>query len=234
MAKIRKRGKTWQIDYIDPNGKRIRQSFKKKKDAEAELAKRVSLIAENRYLDVKREFKTTLGELVEKYKENHRMQRSYDNGKKFWLEMIKAEFGETTLLANIRYVDLETYRNKLRHETVPNGTLRTDAAVNRIMSCFRHLFTKEVEWEMAEESPFRKGKSLFLKENNQRIRYLTDDEVDSLLNECPAFLADVVECAINTGMRKGEILNLKWDQIRNGFIYLRDHTKDKVPSGAYQ
>jgi len=55
MATIRKRigkksGKvSWQIDYLDPNNKRIRQSFKKKKDAEAELGKRVSLIAENRY-----------------------------------------------------------------------------------------------------------------------------------------------------------------------------------------
>jgi len=37
MATIRKRGKTYQIDYFDPNGKRIRKLFKKKKDAEAEL-----------------------------------------------------------------------------------------------------------------------------------------------------------------------------------------------------
>jgi integrase len=33
-----------------------------------------------------------------------------------------------------------------------------------------------------------------------------------------------VECAINTGMRRGEILSLKWSQIRNGLIYL-DKTK---------
>lgn len=64
MATIRKRtssktGKvSWQIDYFDPTGKRVRQSFKKKKDAEAELGKRVSLIAENRYLDVKKDYTT--------------------------------------------------------------------------------------------------------------------------------------------------------------------------------
>lgn len=52
MATIRKRGKGYQIDYFDPTGKRVRKSFKKKKDAEAELGKRVSLIAEGRYLDV--------------------------------------------------------------------------------------------------------------------------------------------------------------------------------------
>lgn len=70
MAKIRKRGNSYQIDYFDPNGKRVRKSFRKKKDAEAELGKSVSLIAENRYLDVKKDFNTMLGELITKYEEN--------------------------------------------------------------------------------------------------------------------------------------------------------------------
>ena len=48
MAKVRKRGNSYQIDYVDPDRKRVRQSFRKKKEAEAELGKRVSLIAENR------------------------------------------------------------------------------------------------------------------------------------------------------------------------------------------
>ena len=48
---------SWQIDYFDPNGKRIRQFFKKKKEAVAELGKRVSLVRENRYLDVKKSFR---------------------------------------------------------------------------------------------------------------------------------------------------------------------------------
>jgi len=37
MAKIKKRGDSWQIDYTDPTGKRIRKAFKKRKEAEAEL-----------------------------------------------------------------------------------------------------------------------------------------------------------------------------------------------------
>lgn len=37
MAKVKKRGNSYQIDYLDPHGKRIRLAFKKKKDAEAEL-----------------------------------------------------------------------------------------------------------------------------------------------------------------------------------------------------
>jgi len=43
---IRKIGKHFQIDYYDPNGKRIREKFKKKKDAVAEGGKRKALMAE--------------------------------------------------------------------------------------------------------------------------------------------------------------------------------------------
>ena len=93
MAQIRKRqgknGASYQIDYFNPTGKRIRKSFKKKKDAEAELGKRVSLIAEGRYLDVKKDCITTLGEIISKYEENYQTQASYRKGKASWLNNFK-------------------------------------------------------------------------------------------------------------------------------------------------
>ena len=69
MAKVRKRGNSWQIDYLDPVGKRVRQSFKTKKEAMGELEKRRTLIREKRYLDVKTECTTTFEELVEVHRE---------------------------------------------------------------------------------------------------------------------------------------------------------------------
>ena len=81
MANIRKRvgkrGVSWQIDYFEPNGKRVRVSFKKKKDAVAELGKRVSLIAENSYLDAKKDCVTTLGELIYEYGKHFQHQLSF-------------------------------------------------------------------------------------------------------------------------------------------------------------
>ena len=230
MAKIRKRGNSYQIDYFDPNGKRVRKSFGKKKDAEAELGKRVSLIAENRYLDVKKDYTTTLKELLEKYEENFKNQTSFANLKKYCIENIKKRFGEETLLSNIRYMDLETYRNHLKQKLTRHGTLRADASVNREMATLRHIFSKAVEWEMIERNPFEKGTSLLLKLSNQRMRYLTEEEVKRLLQECESrkHLSHIVKCALNTGMRRSEILTLRWDQIRNGFIYLeKTKTKNK-------
>jgi len=227
MATIRKRGKTYQIDYFDPTGKRIRKAFNKKKDAEAELGKRVSLKAEGRYLDVKKECVTTFGELIKKYTENFENQRSFGNWKELCLSNFKEYFGADTIIANIRYVNLETYRNHLRQKLTHKGTIRTDASVNREISCLHHLFAKGAEWELIELNPFKKGKSLLTKENNQRLRFLSHEELQKLLAASPEHLKEIIICAVSTGMRRGELLPLKWEQIRNGFIYLHDTKTDE-------
>ena len=64
-------------------------------------------------------------------------------------------------------------------------------------------------------------KNLFFKENNMRLRFLSDDEERRLLIYCKGHLKPIVITALNAGMRRGEILSLKWSQVRNGFIYLR-------------
>jgi len=227
MATIRKRGKTYQIDYFAPDGRRIRKSFSKKKDAEAELGKRVSLKAEGRYLDIKKECTTTFGELVKKYDENFKNQRSFVNWKKLCLSNFKEYFGVDTIISRIRYVDLETYRNHLRSKLTHKKTIRTDASVNREISCLHHLFAKGSEWELLEQNPFSKGKSLLTKENNKRLRFLDHEELQKLLAVSPDHLKEIIICAVNTGMRRGELLSLKWEQIRNGFIYLQNTKTDE-------
>ncbi len=227
MATIRKRGKTYQIDYFDPGGKRIRKSFTLKKDAEAELGKRVSLKAENRYLDVKKECVTTFGELIKKYKENFESQRSFKSWKTLCLKNFEEYFGADTVIDNIRYVHLESYRNHLRLKLTRKKTIRTDASVNREISCLHHLLSKGAEWELLEQNPFKRGKSLLTKENNKRLRFLSQEELQKLLGVAPKHLREVIICAVNTGMRRGELLSLKWEQVRNGFIYLQNTKTDE-------
>lgn len=232
MAKLRKIGDSWMIDYYDPQGKRIRKCYKKKKAAEAELGKRVSLIAEGSYLDVKKESTTTLGELLDRYEENFKKQPSF-KGKRLYLQNFKNHLGKDTLIGNIRYVDLETYRNQLAEKPVRVnkkgvGKPRTTASINREISCLHHVFSKATEWDLVERSPFERKKTLLQKENNARLRYLTEEEIARLLEACAPHLRNIIICALNTGMRKGEILSLKWSQVRNGFIYLQK-TKTNEP-----
>jgi integrase len=229
---VTKRGGSWRIDHIDPSGKGIRRSFKLKKDADAKHGKRVSLIAEGRYLDVRKDCKTTFGELLQKYEENFQHQRSFKNWKKFCLDNFKEYFKSDTILANIRYEDVQTYRNRLMQKRTFKNTIRTDATVNREIACLHHLFTKAVEWEMIEQSPFDRGRPLLVKENNTRIRFLSEDEITLFLESCSPHLRDVVVCALYAGMRMGEILGLRWNQVKNGFIYLRNtmaYTSRQIP-----
>ena len=66
-----------------------------------------------------------------------------------------------------------------------------------------------------------------MKEDNQRLRYLEKEEIDKLLANCCEHLKPIVVVALHTGMRKGEILGLKWHDIdiKRNIIYLL-HTKN--------
>lgn len=82
------------------------------------------------------------------------------------------------------------------------------------------MLNKAVEWGMLEISPFKRGKRLMFKENNHILRFLSEAEIEALLPVCPAHLRPIVETALLTGMRKEELLSLKWEQINHGLIHL--------------
>lgn len=66
-----------------------------------------------------------------------------------------------------------------------------------------------------------------LQENNRRDRYLTKEECQLLSNSCVDHLKPIVITALNTGMRKEEILSLKWENIdMNRGSILLDRTKN--------
>ena len=223
--RINKDGKaSWQIDYFDPNKKRIRLSFKKKKDAVAELGKRQSLMTERRYLDIKKEYTTTFEQLIEKYKENFKHQKYFRTTKKYYMENFLEYFGKKTLLANISYEMIETYKNHLREKptTYKSKKLRKGSTINREMVCLSQLFNKASDWKLIEQTPFNKEKSLLSKEDNRRFRYLKEEEIKRLLPACPPHLKNIVECALLCGMRKTEILTLKRSMIIDGYIYLEE------------
>jgi integrase len=53
----------------------------------------------------------------------------------------------------------------------------------------------------------------FLDENNLEFRTLQEIEEAALLLCCSPYLQDLVTFAINTGLRLGDILNLKWEEV---------------------
>ena len=72
------RGRIWYVDYYDSRGKRIREAVgSKKSDAIARQGKIMSAIRENRFFDIKKEYKHTFDELVTKYEDAFKKQTYY-------------------------------------------------------------------------------------------------------------------------------------------------------------
>jgi integrase len=66
-------------------------------------------------------------------------------------------------------------------------------------------------------------------ENNRRDRWLTAEEEENLLKVCPSWLGELVIFALNTGMRVGEIISLKWkgvDLFRKTVTVFRSKNKE--------
>ena len=81
---------------------------------------------------------------------------------------------------------------------------------NRYLALLRAILNRAVKiWEWLDKAP---AVTLY-KEPKRRIRYLTPDQIQRLMQELPAHQKPVVAFALLTGLRKGNILNLRWSQV---------------------
>jgi len=216
-----KKGSTYYVVYFI-NGKRRKEAIgKDKKLAEAVLHKRLTEIAENRYLDKRKEEKIRFEDFADQYLNTHckNNNRSWQKSDKINIKDLKRYFSGRYLY-EITPLDVEKFKSEKTKENLSH------ASINRRLACLKSLFNRAIEWGKATQNPVRKIK--LFKENNQRLRYLEQEEIVRLLTNCPEHLKPIVALALNTGMRRGEILNLKWRDIdiKREVIYLLD-TKNK-------
>jgi integrase len=100
--------------------------------------------------------------------------------------------------------------------TPPKEFKRTAATINKYMSVLSRMFTLAVrEWRLMDRNPAADISKK--KEPRGRIRFLTDHERTRLLEACGKSdwkgLHPLVLLAISTGARRGELINLKWDDV---------------------
>jgi len=228
---VRKRGSKYFIDYR-ADGKRVREVVgTSKKQAELLLSKRKVEVVENRHFDVRKSQRITFEEFVKTYLDLHsRVNKKpkvirRDEG---LIKNLSGKFSEKYLY-QITPMMIEAYKSeRLRVVVNPANTnmeeLKTiaPATVNRELACLKSIFNKAIQWKKATENPVRQVQ--MLRENNERRRYLQEEEFKKLIDACPTCIKPIVILALNTGMRKGEILNLKWVDIdlQQRIAYLLD------------
>ena len=86
------------------------------------------------------------------------------------------------------------------------------ATVNREIALLKHMFNLAEQWAIHRGRNPMKGVR-FLSENNLQFRSLSDAEEAALIRHCSPYLQDLVTFAINTGLRFGDILDLKWEEV---------------------
>ena len=189
-----------------------------------------SAIREGRHFKTSQAKRHTLAQLIDRYindvlpkkTKNQRTQQIQKQQLLWW----KAEIG-SYLLSDITPALIAEYRDKLGKEELRKGVERSPSTVVRYMAALSHAFTVAMrEWAWVEDSPMRKVAKP--KEPRGRVRYLSDDERTRLLAACKEsnhpYLQTLVVLAMATGMRHGEIMRIRWDDVnfKSGCVILHE------------
>jgi len=195
------------------------KSFRTRAQAEA-WAKRLEVkILDHRALPTWEAEKHTLADLIDRYVEEvlprkPKSQREQSYQLQWWRDQL----GDQKLVSLTPPLIVQ-YRDKLSREIGPKGKKRQPGTVNRYLAVLSHAFTVATkEWQWVEQNPVLKVSKL--KEPRGRVRFLSDEEMQPLLDACENStdprLYPLVVLAISTGARQGELLALRWKDLDFG------------------
>jgi integrase len=93
---------------------------------------------------------------------------------------------------------------------------RGHIAANRDLGVLRAAFNWAVGRGLVERTPFLRGTTAVVKlaREDARTRRLEPGEAERLLTACTDRLRAIVEAALETGCRRGELLTLQWSQVQ--------------------
>lgn len=110
-------------------------------------------------------------------------------------------------IGRINKARAKDYR-KQRHAEKEN---LSETTVNRDLEALRHILYWAVEEGLLPANPLR---GMFLAEERRKPRIIVSvEEEDNLLRAAPLHLRSIIQTALDTGMRRGELLNQRWEHV---------------------
>jgi integrase len=173
----------------------------------------------------------TVAELLQTYRERHLQQtatgerRAYEIGA-IARTVIQRPDGTSAalgvwLIADLTADALERLREARRIPGIHTrkggcNVVGGAVAANRDLRLLRAAFNWAIDKGLAERTPFKRGEKTTVKltQEQARSRRLQPGEEARLLPACSVHLRAVVEAALETGCRKGELLSLQWSQVQ--------------------
>jgi len=204
---IFQRGKTWYIAYY-VNGEQIKEKIGTaplvtKGQAEQSLKARMGEVVQGRFNLEKKKKPVSFNKLAEDYlkwaEDNHKSpERDSDVIKHLLRYFNGMDIMEVTTWL------FEKYKSERKTQVKP-------ATLNRELSVAKRMFNLGIQWGLTTINPVRGVK--FLPMSNEIPRALRDWEFVNLYNSASFHLKPILLCAYLTGMRRGEIVKLKWKDV---------------------
>ena len=163
----------------------------------------------------------TVSEFLDVYTSDYvqaRQLASYATSERWRLEQFRRRWGSQRISA-IQHADIETYLVDIRKTGARPST------VKRYFARLSHMFRWAERQGYLERTPIQPGKFDLQPENNERSRRPSSDELNRILDAADPFLRDYLLVKLDTGLRRGSLLNLqfkhvRWDDGRQGVLSL--------------
>jgi len=228
MASISKRGPyQWQAKIRRKGYPVQSKTFEMKFQAEAWARQIESDMDKGNFIARTEAENTTLSECLERYIREVSVLKKGGKQEAMKARNIFRHPISKLHMANVRSSDIATYRDVRLAEGKAPSTVQKELAL------LSHMFNvARREWGMESlNNPVQLVSKP--KVNNQRDRRLVDDEEKRLLDACSAqfhnsnpWIKPLVILALETAMRKGELLGLMWNDIDFARKILRSKNKD--------
>lgn len=224
------RGVSWvaRVTYTDPIGTRrnISRSFPTKSEANKALKTLVKDLDEKgaRFVNLEQQ---TFADLADYYEEHYLVEPVYVENRKVAglrnykdlrrrLKVLRQHFGKRRL-REMTYGEIERFKREYLSLPTSRGKDRSLADAHRVLTLLRAMLKVAEREDWITRSPFGRGKPLIsMSDETPRERVLSRDEEKRLLAQCTgrrAALRSLLICALDTGMRRGELIALKWQQV---------------------
>ncbi|MGI8784387.1 MAG: tyrosine-type recombinase/integrase [Acidobacteriota bacterium] len=208
-----KRGTTCYIDYyVDAKRVRERLGNVSRKTAEDVLKIRQAEIIQGRYQIAPKKRSLSFEDFSKDFREYLASRKEGKALKAYQtrLKHLEPAFGRLRL-SEISPFHVEKYICKRRSERSYRKSPVAPATINRELAVLKRMFQLAIQWGRAEKNPVIGVK--FLKEECKSDRVLSQEEEQKLFSACAPHVGLAVLLALHTGMRLGEILNLRWQDI---------------------
>ena len=210
MASIRKRNNRWEVRIRRTGQPTQTKTFTLKSDAQQWARESEIALEKGELLHKPKCSPITLKDAVKRYLEEVAIHHKGVASERYRLLAMADRLGKAKPINTIKSKDIASYKVERQKEV-------TSASVRRELNLLSSLFeTAKNEWGIiALNNPVMAVKRP--SDSVARDRRLTPKEREQLLSESlkkgshQLYLATLI--ALNTGMRQGEILNLKWNDI---------------------